>query len=139
MNVQKTFSVCLFLCGFATLGMPFFTNQPYMLMATSALFGLFFASSFCFTPVVLVQLIPMDRFTNGYGLILLSQGIGNLIGPPLAGAVFDLTGTWDLSFYLAGFFIFTSGLFLWMIPLTKNRKIIGSGPLAKDADRVSMA
>ncbi|XP_044731631.1 monocarboxylate transporter 14-like [Chrysoperla carnea] len=138
-SVTKTFSCCLFLCGFATAAMPFFTDSPYFLVGSAALFGLFFASSFSFTPVVLVSLIPIERFTTGYGLILLCQGIGNLTGPPLAGLLFDLTQSWDLSFYTAGFWIFISGIFILLIPYTKNRKIIGSGPLEKEIDRVSMA
>lgn len=119
--------------------MPFFTESPYLLVASAALFGLFFASSFSFTPVVLVSLIPIERFTTGYGLILLCQGIGNLTGPPLAGLLFDLTQSWDLSFYAAGFWIFISGIFILLIPNTKNRKIYGSGPLEKEIDRISMA
>lgn len=44
------------------------------------------------------------------------QGIANLIGPPLAGYIYDITQTYDLSFYLAGFFIVISGLMLLILP-----------------------
>ena len=91
-------------------------------MITSAAFGLFFASSFSFTPVILVQLIPLERFTTAYGLSLLCQGIGNLLGPPLAGWLFDITNSWDLSFYMAGSWIVVSGLLVGLIPYTKIEK-----------------
>lgn len=44
------------------------------------------------------------------------QGIGNLLGPPLAGWIGDITESYALSFYLAGFFIVISGLILLILP-----------------------
>lgn len=85
MNVTKTYTVCLIACGMCIIGMTIFIYDYYLLMLMCALFGIFFASNFSFTPTILVELIPLDRFTTAYGLILLCQGIGNLLGPPLAG------------------------------------------------------
>lgn len=129
MNVSKTYTLCLIACGIATILMSTFTHHYYLLVVTSAAFGLFFASNFSFTPVILVELIPLERFTTAYGLSLLCQGIGNLLGPPLAGWMFDVTGSWDLSFMMAGGWIIFSGLLMSIIPYTKNRKIWGSGPV----------
>ncbi|KAJ8897887.1 hypothetical protein PR048_003244 [Dryococelus australis] len=85
MNVTKTYAACLVMCGVAVVAMTLSTYNFWLLCVWAALFGLFFASSFSFTPVILVQLSPLERFTNAYGLMLLCQGIGNLVGPPLAG------------------------------------------------------
>lgn len=129
MNVSKTYTWCLMACGVATILMSVFTHHYPFLMITSAAFGLFFASSFSFTPVILVELIPLERFTTAYGLSLLCQGIGNLLGPPLAGWLFDVTNAWELSFLMAGGWIIVSGIFVGIIPYTKNRKIFGNGPI----------
>lgn len=51
----------------------------------SGMFGFFIAANYSLTSIILVQLVQLDRFTNAYGLLLLVQGIANLIGPPLAG------------------------------------------------------
>ncbi|KAG8223341.1 hypothetical protein J437_LFUL001219, partial [Ladona fulva] len=120
MNVTKTYSLCLCLCGIFTGIMPLLTEHYSLLAISSALFGLFFASNFSFTPVLIVELTSLDRFTMAYGLILFTQGLGNLLGPPLAGWLYDITQTWNLSFYLAGFFIFLSGLAIAIIPCTNN-------------------
>lgn len=139
MNVSKTYTWCLVACGVATFLMSTFTPYYNLLMITSAAFGLFFASSFSFTPVILVQLIPLERFTTAYGLSLLCQGIGNLLGPPLAGWLFDITNSWDLSFYMAGSWIVVSGLLVGLIPYTRNRKIWGKGPIEMERERDSLA
>lgn len=75
----------------------------------------------------------MDDFTLAYGLILLVQGVGSLVGPPLAGLIFDLTDRWvsswkiwtlttssfifrwDDSFYAGGIFISLSGFLAYII------------------------
>ncbi|CAK9803640.1 Monocarboxylate transporter 14 [Anthophora plagiata] len=139
MNVCKTYTWCLVACGIATILMTTLTPNYNLLMATSAAFGLFFASSFSFTPVILVELIPLERFTTAYGLSLLCQGIGNLLGPPLAGWLFDVTDSWDLSFYMAGGWIVVSGFLVGLIPYTKNRKIWGKGPIEMERERDCLA
>jgi MFS family permease len=136
MNVTKVYAICLVGCGICCAIMPLFISSFWSLIVIGAAFGLFFASNFSFTPAILVELIPLDRFTTAYGLMLLCQGIGNLLGPPLAGWVSDLTGFWDLSFYLAGFWIVLSGVFIGLIPLTKNRLLWGAGQLEIERDSV---
>nr|XP_012137804.1 PREDICTED: uncharacterized protein LOC100881636 [Megachile rotundata]XP_012137805.1 PREDICTED: uncharacterized protein LOC100881636 [Megachile rotundata] len=139
MNVSKTYTWCLVACGIATVLMSILTPYYNLLMITSAAFGLFFASNFSFTPVILVELIPLERFTTAYGLSLLCQGIGNLLGPPLAGWLFDVTDSWDLSFHMAGGWIIVSGLLVGLVPYTKNRKIWGEGPIEMEREKVCLA
>lgn len=83
----------------------------------SGLFGLFIAANYALTSIILVELISLDRFTNAYGLLLLVQGVANLIGPPLAGWITDVTGNYDLAFYLSGFFIAVSGALMFILPV----------------------
>jgi hypothetical protein len=49
--------------------------------------------------------------------------------------MFDITLSWDLSFYMAGIWIVVSGILVWLIPTTKNRVLWGSGSLQMDVDR----
>ncbi|XP_046735347.1 uncharacterized protein LOC124404905 isoform X1 [Diprion similis] len=135
MNVSKTYTWCLVACGIMTILMSICTPHYWLLVVICAAFGLFFASNFSFTPVILVELIPLERFTTAYGLSLLCQGIGNLLGPPLAGLIFDITESWHLSFLLAGSWIIVSGLLMGVIPYTKNRRIWGKGPVEMDREK----
>lgn len=78
---------------------------------------MFIAANYALTSIILVELISLERFTNAYGLLLLVQGIANLVGPPLAGYITDLTGNYDLAFYLAGAFIVMSGILMMFLPV----------------------
>lgn len=111
-NVTKTYAFCLvrkcfslsmifilesnsflflLVCGISMFLVPLATGSYYFLMFLCAVFGVTFGSSFSFTPMITSRLVDMDDFTLAYGLILLVQGIGSLVGPPLAGFIFDLT------------------------------------------------
>jgi len=84
-HATKTYALCLLVCGVATAVMPLLLFRHWLLAAACAAFGASFASTFSFTPTILAELVPMDRFTVAYGLNLLCQGVGNLLGPPFAG------------------------------------------------------
>ncbi|XP_072931616.1 monocarboxylate transporter 9-like [Epargyreus clarus] len=115
-NPSLVYAGCMVLCGLVTLIMPLLTSYLGLASASGA-FGAFIAANYSLTSIILVEQITLEKFTNAYGLLLLIQGVANLIGPPLAGWVFDVTGSYDLSFYLAGIFIAISGLVLLVLPI----------------------
>ncbi|KAF4519217.1 hypothetical protein B566_EDAN015323 [Ephemera danica] len=118
-DAGTVYAGCMVLCGAVTATVPLFSNY-WALSACAGTFGLFIGANYSLTSIILVELITLERFTNAYGLLLLVQGIANLIGPPLAGWLYDITGTYHLSFYLAGLFIALSGLLLLVVPCTKH-------------------
>lgn len=97
-NITKTYAACLIGCGGTIVLFPILIRVMdakesysfYILALNSLIFGLTFSSSYSYTPSILVELIALERFTMAYGLVLLSQGIGHLIGPPMAGKRFHL-------------------------------------------------
>lgn len=78
------YAVSMVLCGVVIALVPLFDSY-LSLGILSAFFGLFISANYSFTSIILVELISIERFTNAYGVLLLVQGIANLIGPPLAG------------------------------------------------------
>lgn len=84
MNAGIVYAFCMGLCGIVTALVPVFNNY-IALCAISGAFGLFIAANYSLTCIILVELITLERFTNAYGLLLLVQGVANLVGPPLAG------------------------------------------------------
>ncbi|KAJ6635494.1 Monocarboxylate transporter 12, partial [Pseudolycoriella hygida] len=110
------YAICMGCCGITTALVPLLKSYVG-LSIVSGLFGLFIAANYALTSIILVELITLERFTNAYGLLLLIQGIANLVGPPLAGWITDLTGNYDLAFYLSGFFIIISGVLMFILPV----------------------
>ncbi|XP_066259764.1 monocarboxylate transporter 14-like [Euwallacea similis] len=131
MNITKAYAGFLIICGLSIAGQIYFIKNMVMLQICSSLFGLGMSSHFAFTPGIVMELVPIDRFTIAYGLQLLCQGIGTLVGPPYAGLLFDITKTWEQTFYQASIWIILSGIFIWFIPYVKNRKLIGKGDVEK--------
>ncbi|KAF7265684.1 hypothetical protein GWI33_020768 [Rhynchophorus ferrugineus] len=120
-NASIIYAVCMGLCGGVIALIPLIHDYTLLCLVSGA-FGFLIAANYSLTCVILVELITLDRFTNAYGLLLLVQGFANLIGPPIGGWLYDITGTYHLSFYLAGLFIAISGLMLVVIPVTKRYK-----------------
>lgn len=123
-NASLIYAVCMALCGGVMALVPLISNY-WLLLVVSGAFGFFIAANYSLTCIILVELITLDRFTNAYGLLLLVQGVANLLGPPLAGWIYDITGTYNMSFYMAGLFIAISGVMLTIIPIFKlcKRKV----------------
>lgn len=119
-NASLVYATCMGFCGAVTALIPLVVHNYYGLCAIAGFFGLFIAANYSLTSIILVEIITLERFTNAYGLLLLVQGIANLVGPPLAGWLYDITGTYDLSFYLSGFFIGLSGFLLVVMPLIEK-------------------
>ncbi|KAF6198866.1 hypothetical protein GE061_006889 [Apolygus lucorum] len=123
-NANLVYACCMFLCGGTVALVPLVDNY-YGLCALAGAFGLFIAANYSLTSIILVELITLERFTNAYGLLLLVQGIANLIGPPLAGWLYDVTGKYNLPFYLGGIFIAMSGILLVIHPLFETKEKAG--------------
>lgn len=110
------YAACMGFCGITVILLPLSTTYQMMCIISSA-FGLFIAANYSLTSIILVNLVDLDRFTNAYGLLLLVQGVANLLGPPVAGWCYDWTGSYDLSFFLSGGFIILSGVLLVVLPI----------------------
>ncbi|XP_050393606.1 monocarboxylate transporter 12-B isoform X1 [Patella vulgata] len=106
-------------CVIAGLTMVFvpFTSTYWVLGVLGGLFGFFISANYTLQTIMLVQYLSLEKLANAYGLILLTQGIANLVGPPIAGGLYDLTGSYHTTFYAAGVFIILAGMILFITPL----------------------
>lgn len=82
----------------------------------SVVFGFLIGAYVGLTSVILVDLLGLEKLTDAFGLLLLFQGIATLAGPPLAGFLKDITGSYAPGFIIAGVAIAFSGIMLFAIP-----------------------
>lgn len=118
-NRLMLYNTALVICGVATALSPLNNSLSY-LQGYAAVFGAFIGVYVGLTSVVLVDLLGIDKLTNAFGLLLMFQGVATLIGPPIAGWLYDATGSYDISFYVAGTVVAFSGAVLYIIPVIQK-------------------
>ena len=70
--------------GIATILVPIIPTYVGLCVYSGA-FGFFISGNYALTTIILVDLLGMEKLTNAYGLIMLAEGISNLVGPPISG------------------------------------------------------
>lgn len=85
----------------------------------SILIVLFAAGYISLTSIILVDLLGLDKLTNAFGLLILFRGAAAIVGSPLAGAIYDVTGRYDEPFYMAAAFFAISTATSFLAPTLK--------------------
>jgi len=119
-NRLMLYNTALTICGVATALSAVVGDSFYFLAVYAAVFGVFIGVYVSLTPVVLVDLLGLDMLTNSFGLLLLFQGAATFVGPPLAGWLFDWTGSYNISFIVMGILIALSGSMLYFLPCVQR-------------------
>ncbi|KAL3846511.1 hypothetical protein ACJMK2_017491 [Sinanodonta woodiana] len=132
-HYKRLNNMVIYTVSFALAGVTFFiipSMTSYIgLMIMVVLFGLF---SGCFGTLlvsILVEILGLHRFANGYGCLLLFEAAGQMLGGPIAGAMFDLTGDYSMAFYIGGLFCLLSSIAM-IYPIIESR----SSSKAKDTE-----
>ena len=98
------YSACMLVCGLVTALIPLASSYP-LVLALSAVYGFCISANYSLTSPILVDLVTIHQFSAAYGLLLACQGLANLLGPPFAGWLYDLSSEWYLTFGMCGLFI----------------------------------
>ncbi|VDM26869.1 unnamed protein product [Toxocara canis] len=124
-SALSTSNMSLILCGLLTCLCPLPSNRAFLIVYAT-LFGFIISAYICLTSIVLTDLLGLDRLTNSFGLVVVSRGIASLLGPPIAGMVYDATSTYSAPFYFAGSLMALAGIVSCAISHLRreqNRKI----------------
>jgi MFS family permease len=121
-NRLMVYNACLTICGTSTalsvLCFDFWSMSVYTMF-----YGFTIGAYVGLTSVILVDLLGLENLTNAFGLLLLFQGVASFVGPPIAGALYDLTKSYTPGFIVAGVTIAFSGLILFLIPPLQKRQL----------------
>ncbi|XP_026132982.1 monocarboxylate transporter 9-like [Carassius auratus] len=93
------------------------------LRVISALLG-FFSGNWSVIPYVTTKVVGMDRLTEAYGILMFFGGFSIMLGPPVAGWIYDWMNSYDLAFYFSGSFVLLggAGLFLAAVCCRNNNQ-----------------
>lgn len=72
------------------------------------------------TSIILVDLLGLDKLTNAFGLLILFRGAAAILGPPLAGMIYDATKSYDIPFFLAAALFGISTVLSFLSPFFKR-------------------
>ncbi|XP_063427629.1 monocarboxylate transporter 12-like [Mytilus trossulus] len=120
-NRLLLYSMSLVICGTANVLNPFNDSKVYLMMY-SAVYGMFNGVFVSLNSVILVDLLGPKRLDKALGLLMMFQGCGTLIGPPICGWLYDGTGSYSLPFFFVGGLVIFSGVVLCFIPLYRRSK-----------------
>ncbi|XP_077988149.1 monocarboxylate transporter 12-like [Glandiceps talaboti] len=107
----KVFGAAITIYGISTTLLT--TTKDFTSMSiVMAIMGLSRGVISTFDSVVVRDIVGHHKFTSAYGLSVLFLGISQLVGPPIAGYIYDYTHDYEVSFYVAGATLILSGLML---------------------------
>ncbi|XP_033112779.1 monocarboxylate transporter 10-like [Anneissia japonica] len=77
-------------------------NKFYMLAIGVCIMGIFDGCFVSMMGPVAFNVVGKDRMSQALGYVLGLMSIPMMVGPPVAGAIFSYTGTYEFAFYYAG-------------------------------------
>ncbi|XP_066266601.1 monocarboxylate transporter 12-like [Branchiostoma lanceolatum] len=84
-------------------------------------FGVFAGCYTTQTAVFLAEFCGVKRLASALGLLFGLGGFPTLFGPPIAGYLYDVTGNYNVSFYVAGSAAFCSVLLMTSVEVHLTR------------------
>ncbi|XP_015912580.1 monocarboxylate transporter 9 isoform X2 [Parasteatoda tepidariorum] len=114
-------NVTIVLTGICVFCIPF-CNDYTTIVIDCVLFGLFVSAYICLTSIILVELLGLDKLTNAFGLLSLFRGASVMLGAPVAGSIYDWTGSYDLPFFIAGILLIGAAIISFLIPCVAKRE-----------------
>jgi predicted MFS family arabinose efflux permease len=94
-------SIIYFMRSFAFLGLLFLPLSPWLIIAVSALLGLFWLSTVPLTSSLVGIFFGTQWMSMLFGFVFLSHQLGSFTGLWLAGKVYDATKSYDMMWWIS--------------------------------------
>jgi MCP family monocarboxylic acid transporter-like MFS transporter 12 len=115
------YSVCLIVAGLATCILPLLKNL-YLICMYSVVFGFMTSVNYVLQSNLVIEAVGIENLTYAFGCIQLSQGVTTLTGTPLVAWLKDISGNYNITFFISGIFICLSGFCLLLWPVVSRKK-----------------
>jgi MFS transporter, OFA family, oxalate/formate antiporter len=119
---ENTMAIAFILEGLAIFLMLQYRSDPFMLVVLSGLVFFGWGEIFSLFPSTLTDTFGTQHATTNYGFLYMAQGVGSILGAPIAAMIYEATGSWMPVFGLViGMDILTGLLALFVLkPLRRN-------------------
>ena len=91
---ENTMAIAFILEGAATYLLVLYRTDPFMLVVLSGLVFFGWGEIFSLFPSTLTDTFGTKHATANYGFLYVAQGVGSILGAPVAAKVFEATGSW---------------------------------------------
>ena len=119
---ENTMALAFILEGLAIWLMLQFRSDPFMLVVLSGLVFFGWGEIFSLFPSTLTDTFGPEHATTNYGFLYMAQGVGSILGAPVAAMIFERTGSWLPVFYtIIGMDILTGLLALFVLKGMRRR------------------
>jgi MFS transporter, OFA family, oxalate/formate antiporter len=96
---EKTMAIAFVLEGLAIWLMLQYRTDPFMLIVLSGLVFFGWGEIFSLFPSTLTDTFGPEHATTNYGFLYMAQGVGSILGAPVAAMIYEQTGSWLPVFY----------------------------------------
>jgi len=91
---ENTMAIAFILEGIAIFLMLQYRSDPYLLIVLSGLVFFGWGEIFSLFPSTLTDTFGTKYATTNYGFLYMAQGIGSILGAPIAAMIYEATGSW---------------------------------------------
>ena len=91
---ENTMGIAFILEGIAIYLMLQYRTDPFMLILLSGLVFFGWGEIFSLFPSTLTDTFGTQYATTNYGFLYMAQGVGSILGAPVAAMIFEATGSW---------------------------------------------
>ncbi|CAF4151245.1 unnamed protein product [Rotaria sp. Silwood2] len=125
-NRLTLYNIALIIAGITTMFAPFCNSYVHAHMTYALLFGFFSCGYVVLTPIIIVDLVGIDKLSDAFGVLLLFRGIAAAIETPIVGTGRDAFPSSDRPYLwpylISGGSLLLNGLILFAIPGLKRRR-----------------
>jgi OFA family oxalate/formate antiporter-like MFS transporter len=91
---ENTMGIAFILEGLAIWLMLTYRTDPFLLIILSGLVFFGWGEIFSLFPATLTDTFGVKHATTNYGFLYMAQGVGSILGAPVAAKIFEATGSW---------------------------------------------
>ncbi|XP_065084879.1 monocarboxylate transporter 12-like [Ochlerotatus camptorhynchus] len=118
-NALHINNVAITMGGIATMLSGLYITEAFQ-FTYAGIFGIAIACFSALRSILVVDLMGLEKLTNAFGILCLFQGMAAVIGAPIAGYFTDLTGSYNVSFYISGALITISAVLCYPLNMVNK-------------------